>query len=119
MEASMLIAALEGTGWRYEVTADDDAYRVRLRDLDTGIADSVAVVCRTAACAFACAEFAAALDRLAGARLAGEPTHEIWLEAMRVRARLNGLADALGEDAESLVPPGATPEAPRPARTLH
>jgi hypothetical protein len=119
MEATMLIAALEGQGWRYEVMADDDAYRVRSRDLDTGLADSGEIVCRTAACAFAYAEFAAALDRLAGARLAGEPTHEVWLEVVVARARLAALASALGEDAHSLMPADADDPAAGPAPTLH
>ena len=115
----MLIAALEGQGWRYEVMADDDAYRVRSRDLDTGIAESGEIVCRTAACAFACAEFAAALDRLAAARLAGEPTHEVWLEVVVTRARLTALARTLGEDPQSLMPADAVDPAARAAPTLH
>ena len=81
----MFIGASEGQGFRYEVIAGTDGYLVHTRDLDTGmIEEGDSKVFRTAAVALRYADMSAAFDRLAAARMAGEPTaaHETELAAL-------------------------------------
>jgi hypothetical protein len=74
----MMIGISEGTAWRFEVVAQADGYVVQSRDLDTYVLDGPEhSFFRTAVAAFLFAELAAARDRMAAARLAGDPEGEL------------------------------------------
>jgi hypothetical protein len=95
----MLIGASDGHGFRYEVIEWTDGYLVHARDVDTGVIEETeAKVFRTAAVALRYAEMSAAFDRLAAARIAGEPTeaHEAELDALK--ELYDGLSCRLGDD---------------------
>ena len=95
----MLIGASDGHGFRYEVIEWTDGYLVHVRDVDTGaVEDADTRVFRTAAVALRYAEMSAAFDRLAAARMAGEPTaiHEAELAALK--ELYDGLSRRLGDD---------------------
>ncbi|WP_112664331.1 hypothetical protein [Microvirga flavescens] len=62
----MLLTALEGLHWRYEVCAHEDGYLVQMRDLETGDLDAeFSTIFRTMPVAFAFAEMSAAYERFA------------------------------------------------------
>ncbi len=95
----MLIGASEGHGFRYEVIEWTDGYLVHMRDLDTGLVEeSDAKVFRTAAVALRYAEMSAAFDRLAAARIVGEPTKAHEEELRNLEVLYDDLSRRLGDD---------------------
>jgi hypothetical protein len=76
-----------------------DGYLVHARDVDTGVVeDAETKVFRTAAVALRYADMSAAFDRLAAARIAGEPTEAYEAELEGLKELYDGLSRRLGDD---------------------
>ncbi|MDJ1157222.1 hypothetical protein QNA08_03075 [Chelatococcus sp. SYSU_G07232] len=95
----MLIGSSEGQGWRYEVFESSEGYLVLMRDRDTGAVDGAdGKVFRTAAAAFAYAEMAAASDRCAAARVAGEDAAGLTAELAATQRLYSEISRSLADD---------------------
>ena len=74
----MMIGVAEGTTWRFEVVEHVDGYIVQSRDLSTSLLDGTEQrLFRTAIAALAYADFSAALERAAAARVEGDAATEL------------------------------------------
>jgi hypothetical protein len=92
----MVVGISEGSTWRCEVLAGADGYIVQVRDLQTSrLEGSDCMLFRSAVTAFAYANFLAALDQTAAARLAGEETCELETELDERRLAFSTIADRL------------------------
>jgi hypothetical protein len=94
----MLIIAIEGQGYRYEVLEQNDGYTVQPRDLDTDEVDEDGRMFRTAAVAFAYAEAQAMLDRLAAARLDDDNAEQWAAEYDHLEAHYQALSTRLADE---------------------
>jgi hypothetical protein len=100
MEASMLVGASEGQGWRYEVIERSEGFLVRSRDLDTGaVDDNESQLFRTASVAFAFAAMSASFDRFAAACVAGEAVDDLWAQVTAKQSLYEDLRRRLSDDA--------------------
>jgi hypothetical protein len=92
----MVVGISEGSTWRCEVLAETDGYLVQVRDLQTSrVEASDCMLFRSAVTAFAYANFLAALDQTAAARLAGEETGDLETELDERRLAFSTIADQL------------------------
>ena len=95
----MLIAAMEGQSWRYEVIVQSDGFLVQVRDMDTGeLALDDTTLFRTAPAALAYADMVAAADRFAAADLDECPDDELADELNRERDRFAAIRISLSDD---------------------
>jgi hypothetical protein len=95
----MMIVAMEGQSWRYEVLVQSDGFLVQVRDMDTGeLAIDDSTLFRTAPAALAYADMVAAADRFAAANLIGTADSELELELSRERDRFAALRLSLCDD---------------------
>lgn len=95
----MLIAAVEGQVWQYEVIVQSDGFLVQVRDLDTGeVTLDDTTLFRTAPTALAYADMIAAADRYAAAEEDDEVDAEITGELERGRDRFSALRISLSDD---------------------
>ena len=95
----MLIGTSQGQGFRYEILEHHDGYVVHMRDLDTGMVEETeSKLFRTAAVAFRYAETSAAFDRLAAARISGEPTEQLASELQTMQELYRELSQRLGDE---------------------
>ena len=95
----MLIAAMEGQTWRYEVIVQSDGFLVQVRDLDTGVVElDDATLFRTAPTALAYADMIAAADRYAAAEEDDEIDAGMADELARERNRFAALRISLFDD---------------------
>ncbi len=96
----MLIGVSEGIAFAYEVTMRSDGFLVEMRDLETGALEGAAArLFRSAATAYAYADFACALDRCTVSEAEGD---DVVGQLEHAHALFAGISESLHDDGVTL-----------------